>query len=415
MKKNNTELLILMSIIVIANFVLKGLLFTKYPNSLSPEEVINIKLLHLPLSGYINYYCLRLIPISLSFLISLLSFIIFYKVSNNLLLGFFVSLSLTISPWIFILSRFLNFYIFLLFIIVLIYFFFYQNKIKYILTLIFLIAFTYFMGIRVLSPDNLSSKIQLLMKIVDFKILFFNGDFTSSYIHIPKTGFFMYIDFFIFILGIYYLIFYANPKIRLLILDFLIIGLIWSFTTSTYSIATFSSIFILYALNLIIGLGYYFLLQQFFIKRKKHFVVTLFITTIILFNLIYYQELFYFHFNKKNSFEWGYAEETLTKYIEKNRTNIRDIYISPRSGKFADYFALFSKNISKYNVYKLQSNNELLPIKNKCLDKMTLCILDEGELERFMNIRRESITKKVVSFNGLTAYTLLSKNTLREK
>lgn len=404
-----------MFIVVIANLILKGLLFTKYPNSLSPEEVTNIKLLHLPQSGYVNYYYLRLIPIFLSSLISLLSFIALYQMSNNLLLGFFVGLGLTISPWIFILSRFLNFYIFFLVIVVLIFTFCRQYKIRYIILFMFLIGFGFLLGTKTFDYKELLSDFPSLIRVLDFKILFFNGDFASSYIRIPKTGFFMYVDFFIFILGIYYLIFYKNTKIRLLILDLLIIGSVWFFITPANLMITHRSLYLLYAINIAIGLGYYFLFQQLFGKKNVSLTLILFAVAIILFNFIYYQELFYCHFDKKNAFAWGYAEEALVKYIEKNETNIKNVYISPRSGKFAEYLTLFSKNTNLYHIYKLQSNNELLPLKTKCLETNNLCILDEDEMERFMNIRRESVTKRIVNFNGLTAYTLLSKNTLQEK
>jgi len=402
MKKiTKNKFLILSIFIIVLNIFIKGFLVTSHPNSISPEEIDLITRLSFLKS--FNPYSLRYVIVIISSLFATFSFIFLYVITKNLSWSFFSGLLLTYSPWIFIISRYSNFYLVILSVCISLFLFFYQSKLKYIFIffLIFISGYLLYQS-KIFITNNYISDFRAILRLIDFKNLYFTGDYTSSFIRIPKTGFFLLFEFIIFLYGIYTLVFeIGNHKIKKIIFDFFLIGFIWFFITPNNLIISNKSMFIFYSISLVIAFGYSSLLS------KKH-IYALFFMPLIFCGFVFYQELFYFHFDIKNSSDWGFAEEKISKFLEKNNQNINTVYVSGDASSFIKYLPIFSKNfeIKKINIVENDWIRDKAVIK--CFEKKTLCIFKDSDI-KLSKFDNTNINKQIYYYNGLTAYVIFSK------
>jgi hypothetical protein len=390
-------------IVILTNLIIKGFKINQFPNSLSSEEITLIKLFP-PL-----YTFPRLIPVIASTLISLLIYFFFFKETKNKFMALAIALSLAISPWIFILSRYLNYYLLILLAVVLIGFYL-PRYVKYIFSLVFIIGFVSF--INQLSIDHLFlnavNNFPGLLKLFSFQTLFFQGDSSSTYIKIPETGFFMYLEFIPLIFGIY-LLAKLPRSLKNTCLYFFIIGLVWFLILPPTALLTYRSLIFLFLLNIIIGIGYY---QIFFgLFRKNKLVVSFLGLILVVANIFYYQELCYNHFDKFNSSQWNYAEKSFTEYLSANSVWIKTVYITNESGKIFDYISLTPK---RHLIIKKVSPGDLIKSKfQECRPVGSLCLVQEREFS-LLGLTPENILMKINYANGLAAYDLLKFNPVLE-
>lgn len=404
-KEINKKILILTICIIVLNLFIKGFLVTSHPNSINAEEINLIS--RLSLLKNFDPYSLRYIVVILSSLFASFSFVFLYRITKNLSWSFFSGLLLTYSPWIFILSRYLNPYIIILTICIFIFLFFYKSKLRFIPIFfsIFICGYLLYQN-KIFTLDNLIYDYWGIFRLMDFKNLFFVGDYTSTFIRIPKTGFFLFFEVLVFLYGLYKLVLErSNDQIKRIIINIFIIGFVWFFITPSNLIISNKSIFIFYSLSLVIAFGYSSL-----INNKSIFIWT--IIPIIICVFIFYQELFYFHFDKKNSSDWGFAEEKISRLLEKSNQNINLVYVSKDASGFIKYLPLFGKNFINEKIKIVEGDWIKEKAMFKCLEKRILCVFKESDLKP-TGLEKDDLRQKIYYNNGLSAYLILSKESLK--
>ncbi len=383
--KINKKTVVLGMVLFIFNILYKGLFLGHSPNSLSLQEIG--WLAGIRYHPAIGHYDFRWWPVVLSAFIAVVTFCLVSRKAKNHWLGLAVGLVFTVSPWILILSRFYNIFIIILFLAVIIFSITNSNKIR--LPIILLMTF--------LIPDlaGLSVNFSNLFKLLDLRVLFFSGDTLSTALHIPLTGFFMYIDLVFFIAGAYFLyVKNKQPAIREMANFYLAAGVIFFLLLSRDMLYTYRGLYIFYYLSLVIGCGYYYLISSIAAGRK---ILLPGIVLIVLANVIFYQELFYNHFDKKNSSEWGYAEESVVAYFNKKPAGT--VYISEEAGgKLVKYFSFFRDNKTKVRVIAVDK------MRNVCGKPNSYpCLISEQELS-FFQLTKEDIRLTFRFYDGLPVY-----------
>lgn len=387
-KKGNyyIKLIILLGFI---NMSLKGLRLFTNPEGLSINEIQILSPLPYVFHNFAYYF--RIISVITSSIISLLFFALIYKKTGKLIQAFGVGLAFAIEPWSFIHARYINFGVFFVLYLTIAFYFATNKKRK----IIFFLLLTSGLIIKFsINKFFLSNQINELLSSLDLVTLFFTGDSMSTYLRIPLTGFFLFIDIPLFFLGCNFIttdyIWSKNIKSFMFIL-------LLSFTyffLNPQSIPSERLILLFTCMTIAIGIGYSVIIE----KSMKHKTLLLFMIVIFVGNLIFYQELFYNHFDKKNSTEWGYAEKTLILYIQKH-PEIKNIYITTKREQLFTYLQFFLPKI-KYT--KLTEDM----INRTCNGGYNRCIIKEDELS-LLGLKKEQIKIFFNNKGGLPEFFLL--------
>jgi len=387
MKKN----LLMTTFVFLLSFFIKGLFINKIPNSISLQE---IDLLHIfNVAPAVNDFSFRFVSVVVTSMMTVLLFNLIFLKTKNILLSLSASVVTIVSPWIIILSRTLNLHIFVLLIVVGMIFFIKNRKVR-IFTIIFLLVL-----IRLVFINNnfLSIKFESilpsLISLFDLRTIFFHGDPLSPMLRIPLTGYFLYIDLFMFFCGIYYL-FLSNQekKLTTTMLDLLYLGLFFFIIVPSDIIMTVRSELVLLWINIIIGFGYYYIII--FLKK----VNVLFLLTFILIvftNTAFYAESLINHFDKMNSVEWGYAEQATSKYLINN--DKKQIYFSPSSDKAKRFLTFFEHDKKEYLTLQLNQ------LSKTCFGSNVICVLTEFDLN-FINFNKNLLKINFGNDSGLPIY-----------
>jgi hypothetical protein len=395
----------LLLILVVANLLFKGFLVHQYPNSLSSEEITIIKSLPF-LKGLNNYHWLRLIPVILSTLTSILAYELAYKKTKLKWLSFIVGLTFAYSPWIFVISRYLNYYIAVTTIVLLISYLLSlirsSYKLSFLLNLSVLLAFRYFCLNSPWSYKTVVANYGELFKIFDLRNLFFVGDYLSPFIHIPKTGFFLHIEFIPFLFGLVNLMLEKNNReIKKIILYISSLGVIWFFITPENLMISYKGLLIFLGVSLTIAFGYWSLMKK---VPAGRFIVLL----LLAINIFFYQELFYFHFDRKNSSEWGYAEENISLWLKDNHLSLEHVYVSDDAARFIDYLPYLAKSFDPKKIVILKQDRLQNNWRNDCSGKNRICIVRESDL-KLMGLEKNRAKKTINYYNGLPAYFIINR------
>ncbi len=395
MKKNIYKLIAVLLIGTVMNYVIKFMLFNQVPNSVSSEEIKNMQLLSIQSS--LNSLSFRWVPKLLTILIILLSSLLIYIKTKKIFLLIITIVTLSFSPWLFILGQSLNFHLFLLLIIILLVLGLGQKKYWILVIPFIFILFKQWLDLKLPTLQQTIEILPLMIRLLDFKTLFFNGDSVSQYLRIPKTGYFLFFDIVSLFIGIYVLITNKNNgSLGKMIFGFFIIGLCFFFVNQSSSLNTYRGIIIFYPLSLVIAVGYESLFQN-----TNYFSKAL-ILFIFIFNILFTYELFYYHFDKKNSFEWGYAETSTINQL--NNKHIKCINITQESGKLKQYVDFFNKDV-KFKTNMI-SNSKL---SNICYSESEChCLLREQELG-LLGLQKDNIKTIFNHYEGLPVYFLIPK------
>lgn len=167
-------------------------------------------------------------------------------------------------------------------------------------------------------------------------------------------------------------------QIYLLELPFLFIGLIFLLKSTTFNIK--SKIFILsflfispiassltfqapsalralpmvIPLSILISLGIY---QIFKILNTKYLILNTIFLILYTFSLLYYLDVYYNHYPKRYSFAWQYGFNQLVPYLEQEKNNYNQIYVT---NKYDQPYILFLF-YSKYPPELIQKEIKLTP------------------------------------------------------
>jgi len=395
MKNNIRKFFLIMVIGLIINLIIKFMLFNHVPNSISSEEIKHMQLLGLQPSLY--SFSFRWVPKLLTILIILLSSLLVYIKTKKILLSIITLIILSFSPWLFIIGQVLNLYLFLLLIIILLLVTFGQKKYWVLTTLFLFILFKQWLDLNLPNSQQIVDTIPSVFRLLDFKTLFFSGDSVSQYLKIPKTGYFLFFDLIPLFVGIYVLLTIQNNKsIGKIISELFIIGLCFFFISQSSSLNIYRGIIIFYSVSLVIAVGYEHLIH------RANYLFKALIVIIFIFNVFFTYELFYYHFDKKNSFEWGYAEVNAINQL--NNKQIKCINITQESGKLKQYVDFFSKDVKfKTNLISNSKLENVCYAKNNCY-----CLLREQELE-MLGLQKDDIKTIFSHYEGLPVYFLIDK------
>lgn len=391
MKKN--KLLAIAALIFIGNLLIKGLFFTSVPNSPSPDEILFLDKLHLYL--YPGNMLFRFSSVVISSMIAVLVYLAVYKTTKNLALSVSIALPMSISPWILVFSKFFNLYILLLF-AVSFYLFIRKEKIGILFFIVIFFLFSVlngaFSNLTQIRPEGFLNE---LLGIFDFKTLFFSGDYLSPYLRIPRTGFFMAADIIAFFMGLIFML--TDAQFVRFKSKFAVLGAfsLMFFFLNQRLLPSYKGVLLLFLLSIIIGYGYYEIIAL----SKKHRFIFIIIAALFAYNLLSYQELFYNHFDKKNSTEWGYAKMQVVEYLFAHGG--QTIYLSKNSQDLERYINYYSHR--KPLKYRVLTPEELI---QTCKLGAGNCLLREDELS-LLGIQKEQVHTSFRHYNGLPQYFLL--------
>lgn len=383
-----------MGLLFIFNLIIKGLFLNHAPNSLSFQEIEILRFLKIAPS--INDFSFRLINVFVGSCIDIILFYLIFKKTKNWLLSLSVSSTVGFSPWFIVLSRYLNPYLFPILIIVIILGFFPDNFFSLLITLLLLIAFRFLFISRDLLSIKFSLIIPNLIQLFDFRTLFFQGDPASPMLRIPLTGYFIYLDLLAFFAGIDYLFLTnTNKRLKNITNYILLIGLIFFIVFPSDLLMTERGELVFLWISIVAGLGYYYLFNT--LKKKNVFLVYLSIL-ILLINFLFTAELFINHFDKKNSSEWSYAEQSTVKYLISNPDI--SVYMTNQSDKLYRYWEFFKQKNMKASIITIDQ------MKKICHGTQIICIAKEEELN-FFDIGKDDARERFGNFDGLPMYFVL--------
>ena len=390
------KLPVIIGLLFIFNLIIKGLFLSHAPNSLSFQEVEILKFIRIIPS--VDDFSFRMINIFIGSCIDSLLFYLIYKKTNNYFMSLSIAVSIGLSPWFVVLSRYLNIYLIPIFLVVFILSIFPKIIYPLLIAMLSLIVFRYFIISQDLSSIRLSLFIPDLARLFDLRTIFFQGDTSSPMLRIPLTGFFYYLDLIAFFFGIGYLfIVDKNKELKMFINHILLLGVVFFLILPADLLMTQRGEMIFLWIGIINGLGYYYFFN--ILKKKSVFLVYIFIFTLFV-NFLFTAELFINHFDKKNSSEWSYAERSTIQYlISKNKSKV---YVSKsnQSDKLYRYLEFYNpKNIE----YKKM---EISDLKTTCQSDQVICILNEGELSEF-NIEKDDSRMQFGHYDGLPIYFIL--------
>jgi len=396
MKKNIYRLIGALLIGIVINFLIKFVIFNSVPNSVSSEEIKNMQLLGLKTSLYSLSF--RWLPKLLTILIILLSSLLTYVKTRKILLSIITLIILSFSPWLFILGQTLNLHLFLLTIIVLLLISLCHKKYWIFIISFIFILFKQWLDLKLPNLQQIIDTWPLVVRLLDFKTLFFTGDSASQYLKIPKTGYFLFFDLIPLFVGIYVLLKNQNNRsLGKIISGLFIIGLCFFFISQSSSLNIYRGIIIFYSVSLVIAVGYEYLLHN------TSYLLKALIALIFVLNVFFTYELFYYHFDKKNSFEWGYAETNAINQL--NQKQLKCINITQESGKLKQYIDFFNKDVNfKTNMISNSKLDDICYAKNNCY-----CLLREQELG-LIGLQKEDIETIFSHYEGLPIYFLIPKN-----
>lgn len=393
---------IFIGFILILNIFLRWLLMSHIPNSVAFQEFEILKLIRITPS--FGDFTFRLINIIIGALIDAIVLYLIFKKTKNILLGLCVSIVLSLSPWFFVLSGYLNYFLIPILITVCILAFLPDNTFIFLATICILTIYRYFVINHDLSSFKILSVIPDLIRLFDLKTLFFEGDPSSTMLRIPLTGFFYYLDLMAFFSGLYYLFsINKNNELKKTLNNLLWLGLLFFIVSPVDLLITQRGELVFLWITITIGLGYYNFFRIIFRKNVLYIVPLI---ALLLTNFIFTAELYLNHFDKINSDDWTYAEQTAVEYLMTKSDT--PIYMTNQSDKLYRYWGFLKLN--NLRVYEIDDNI----MKINCQSQKSICIVKEAELP-FFDTNKDEITTSFGNDNGLPIYFVLPSKQLSQK
>lgn len=388
------KLSLIICLLIICNLVIKGLLMRYVPNSLSFQEISMLQFLKI--TPGIHDFSFRVINLAIGTLISVLAFYLIFKKTKNYLLSLSISLSISLSPWLIVMSGYLNPFPVVILTVILILALIPNNIKTFVFTCILLLAFRFFVVSHDLFSFNVFLIVPDLIKLFDLKILFFAGDPSSTMLRIPLSGFFYYLDIFAFFSGLYY--FFSvlkNDELKTIINNLFLLGLLFFIVLPADLIFSLRGEMIFFWMSVMIGFGYY---NFFSLLGKKHILLIFLLILIMSANFLFTAELLVNHFDKINSDDWTYAEQSTINYLLANDN--RPVYITNQSDKLYRYWQFFK--LRNMKVFEVDINL----MKKICQNTQNICIAKESELS-FFNSSKEKSTAMFGNDSDLPIYFVL--------
>lgn len=381
--KSYRLLLLLILISVFARFPF----ISRVPNSASPEEIQLFERLHIYFPLNSPFSVLFQTVIAMSTLISI--FLLVRRVTKNDRTAFWCGLSVSLAPWFFILSIHFNIYLFLLLLFSVICLLPLRGKTKIMLATAAVLLIPLLLGRTpfihtFLTRDSITD----LMKITDIRTVFFTGDWASTFIRIPKTGYLMYSDILFLLIGIYTAQTLSKKKI-IPFLALLFIGIIFFLAHIYNFLPSYRALFILLVYSTLVGLGY----ERIF--SGKNASMRILFAVVLTVNVLFYGELLFFHFDRQNSSDWTYAQTQIVNYATSNK--ITRIYLTNNSNDLSHFLNYYLGRGTNIALRPLET------LKGACIEKQTLCIFTEEDM-RLIAMPKEQALQQFTVYSGLPIY-----------
>ncbi len=313
-----------------------------------------------------QFWILRLFSFTLIIIIiSILS----YRAKNHFLGLIF----LVATPWLFILSKEFNpsvlVFLFLLTINVQIL----PKKWGNFVIVVYLLFYFYF---NKFSLTNLLEKAELLKNSLNLTSFFFQSKNMTSYLRIPKIGYFPSLFLPAFLVGLYHVIKYKK-MIKKLIFPIAVSFIFFFLYPASQFI--FAGVGILLIVQLIIIEG----INQLFEVLKNRFVFFIIIAIYIPTSLFFF-ETYFRHYQIKYSHERRYAKIHL---VEKLIKLANKKIITTKDEEIEKLLTIYSYHYSVPFVVYIEENS-WPKIFNQCGIKGTICVLNENSVD-LMKINKD--------------------------
>ncbi len=196
----------------------------------------------------------------------------------------------------------------------------------------------------------------------DLNFLAINGDEVPRS-KVPEMGQIYLIEVPLLILGLIFLFktkIYSS-KTKSFIISFLLIAPIASSLTFQAPSAL-RSLPLVIPISMLISLGIYSLFNLFKLRRQYFIskLVSVFLIFIYLFSFVYYLDAYFFHYAKRYPFAWQYQFDQLVPYLESQKSQYQNIYVTNKYDQPYILFLFFSQ----YPPAKIQSQIQLTPPDN---------------------------------------------------
>lgn len=380
-------------LVFITGLVFRSYRLTQSPSGFGSHE-LDILYRLFP-SGNESYLMLRFISVLFVSFATANIFLFILRVGKNEWMALAVSLVFILSPWSFMLSRSISLFPGVLLCISLSLLI--HNKKLSILAYVITLATALIIGRNVNQQLTLQDfSLSTILKTFDFHFLFFTGEQLSITLKIPRTGFFLMTDLPALLAGLMFLSISLGWKKYFGYLSVLLCFGILYYHISNISQFTFGGIAFLTVLTIIIGIGYYYVFSSLFSSKFK--ILMFLIAFLVLANALYYQELFYNHFDKKNSTEWGYANIQLVRYLNQNNQT-KKLLITSKKEDVQRFTRFFKPDVSVVNLPESD-------IAKLCRNTPYRCILKEEELS-LVGLEKEKIPNTFYNKGGLPEFFLL--------
>ncbi len=348
-------------------------------------------------TGSLDLVNLRYLSAFFTSAASALVFLFIMREKGEKSLALTVSGVFVFSPWAFMLSRSINLYAPLLFCLTLP-LLARNRKISLLFYISVVFVFMAATWNRLTDPGFLNGITFIrTLETLDLHKLFFSGENLSATMRIPRTGHFMMVDICAFFMGSVYLYRSGFWKKRIPYFALLYaVGLLPYFSGKS-PFFIFNGVGVLLVLSIIVGFGYHYL-WHLDLGRIAPFT-KVFLVLAVAANMFYYQELFYNHFDRKNSTEWGYANTQLALYL-KSHEQIRSISVTDKKEDLQRFLKFFMPHIGVNTVRE----PDLAAVCGA--SKKTTCIVKEDELPR-LGLHKDKAGNTFYNKGGLPEFFLL--------
>lgn len=212
------------------------------------------------------------------------------------------------------------------------------------------------------------------------RFLFFEGDWSSLRHGPPYSGVLYLFDFFLLVLGAYFLI-RLNTNESKFIWFWLLVAPIPAALTRD-SIQGVRSLNMVLPLMILVGCGFY---QIFLWLQKNKKISTYFITLVLavfyLFSVAYYFDQYFYHYPLQSSKDWQYGYKQVIQKVYPLRNNYQKIIFTSEYGQPYIYWLFYG---------------QYLPVDYQAKAKLTENLFgDVGKVEKLDNVEFRSI-----SFDG---------------
>lgn len=374
---------------VILYWVSRMVFMMRVPSSPSPEQVSFFGKFDLLFA--LENPIPVLICIIAGFLATVEIYVLAKRYSKDNLLAFSIATLTSFSPWFFILTLHFNLYLLIFTLVVGIFLHPFGEKNRFRTAFLTATILPLLFGrVPLLHTFSTHDFFSDSMKIVDLRTLFFIGDWTSTFIRIPKTGYLMFIELLFLPIGLFTVLSGGLKEMRRLIILIFALGFGFFLAHIYNFLPSYRGIFIFLAYSFLSGIGFYQLI------KNRRFIVKAAAILLLMINVFFYLELIYFHFDAWNSSDWTYAQSQIVRYSQSR--DVKHIYLTNNSNDIHHFLAYYLPNV-------VIEQKPLQDLQGLCAEPPndSLCIFTQEDL-KIAGMNKDETFMQFTVVSGLPLY-----------